>query len=568
MRRFVPRAIMGAALVVSAAACAAGTATSGGSTGGDAGGRFQVMIPDPAVQGSVAPRDAERVAGRVRSLVSDMTTHTAVDLGIIRSAMEQYGVTSLDSTQARQLAQQLNAQNVLWLSIGQGGAGLTADAQFIDVASGDAVRLNDVSAPDANELANAIFSEIQTSIGGLRQASLCNEQVAGSQYDLALATCDSALAVVPTSTAALYGKATALLQLERHEDALGAYEQLLELDSDHQDGLLGAGLAASELDRSDEASGYYDRYLQLNPGNPQVRMTVASRIANTGDFVSAYKVLEPTISAPENVNNPEFQRYLFGLATAAGTQVATDESEDAARPYYETALQAYGRAFASDSIQPDVSQIRQAIAVNVGLGNTEEALSIAREATVQYDTVASVWYQYGSALVEAGQHAEAVQVFTRVAELDPDFENVYIRRGMAYLEAGQRQQALADLQRAAQAGNQADVARVLFAEANKMNTEGRFAEAESLFEQSAQYADAELKPQATFFQGYMLFRQGDAIARANSTGALAEARQALDFFQRAKPLLESGTNPQKAQIVAGVDQYIAHQQAVIQAAGR
>ena len=55
---------------------------------------------------------------------------------------------------------------------------------------------------------------------------------------------------------------------------------------------------------------------------------------------------------------------------------------------------------------------------------------------------------------------------------------------------------------------------------------------------------------------------------ANSTGALAEARQALDFFQRAKPLLESGTNPQKAQIVAGVDQYIAHQQAVIQAAGR
>src|SRR5690606_699044 len=134
--------------------------------------------------------------------------------------------------------------------------------------------------------------------------------------------CESALEVVPNSTAALYGKATALLRLERPEEALTTYEQLLAVDANHQDALLGAGLAASQLEQSDEAFGFYSRYLELNPGNVAVRMTVASRIANTGDVVSAYRVLEPAIDAEENRNNPEFQRYLFSLATAAGQRIS------------------------------------------------------------------------------------------------------------------------------------------------------------------------------------------------------------------------------------------------------
>src|SRR5690606_15833181 len=516
MRRFVPRAVLGAALAIGAAACAAGTATSGPASE-DAGGRYQVMIPDPTPQGGVSERDAQRVAALLRRQVSGMPTHVALDVERIRAAMQQYGVAALDSTTSRQLAQQLGAQNVLYLVLGQGGSGLSADAQFIDVASGDVIRLDDVSGANANELADSIFSALESSIEGLRQAAACNDQLASQQYERALTLCDSALAVVPTSTSALYGKATALLQLERYEEALAAYDDLLQRENTHQDALLGAGLAASNLGRTEDAREYYNRYLELNPGNAQVRMRAATEIAGAGDYVSAYEVLQPV--ADQFQTDLEFQRFLFSLATAAGQQASNDGGEDAARPYFEAALQAYERAFSSDSVKPDISQIRQAIAVNMGLGRTDQALEMARQATVQYDTVASIWNQYATALADAGRHQEAIPAFTRVIELDPDYEDVYIRRAMAYLETGQQQEALADLQQAAQRDNTDNVARVLFAEGNEAMQATRYEDAEQLLEMAAQYATGELRAQILFFQGYAIFQQGNQIARANGTGA-------------------------------------------------
>lgn len=567
MRRFVPRAIMGAALVMSAAACAAGTATSGGS-GGDAGGRYQIMIPDPTPLGGVSQGDAERVANVLRREASNLITHTAADPGRVRNAMRQYGVEALDSTTSRQLAQQIGAQQVLYVIMQPGGAGLSADAQFIDVGSGDVIRIDDVTAGDANALGAALFAAVESSIAGVQQAAACNDYLSSQQYERALETCDNALAVVPTSSAAQYGRATALLQLERYQESLDSYEALLAADPTNQDALLGGGLAASNLDRSDDALAFYNRYLELNPGNVQVRMTVAGEIATTGDYVSAYEVLAPAMNDEEYRDDPEFQRFLFSLATAAGQRLSTEQGEDAARPYFQTALDAYGRAFSSDSLQPEVAQIRQAIAVNIGLGRTEEALDMARQATVQYDTVASVWNQYAGALSSAERYGEAVEAFSRVIQLDPDFENAYIRRGMARLEAGQRQQGLADLQQAAQRGGQEQVAQVLYREGANALQANRFDDAVRMLEQASQYAGSELRADISFFQGYALFQQGNQIARANGSGAVAPARQALDLFQRARPLVVAGRNAQKQQVLEAIDAYIANQEAIIRAGSR
>lgn len=571
MRRFVPRAVMGAALAMSAAACAAGTATSGGS--GDTGGRYQIMIPDPTPIGGVSAGDAQRVGNVLRSQVSELITHTAADPGRVRNAMRQYEVEALDSTTSRQLAQQIGAQQVLYVVLEQGGAGLSADAQFIDVGSGDVIRINDVSGGDANAVGAAIFAAVESSIEGIRQAAACNDYLSSQQYERALETCDNALEVVPTSSAARYGRATALLQLERYEESLEEYEELLATDETNQDALLGAGFAASNLTRSDEALAFYNRYLELNPGNVQVRMTVAGEIAKTGDYVSAYEVLAPAMDDAEYRDDPEFQRFLFSLATAAGQRIQGEQPNEeqgraAAREYYETALEAYERAFATDSLRPEVAQIRQAIAVNIGLGRTDVALDMARQATVEYDTVASVWSQYASALSEAERYSEAVDAFSRVIEIDPDFENAYIRRGLARLEAGQRQQALADLEQAAQRGGQQQVAQVLYREGANALQANRFDDAARLLEQASGYADTALRTQIAFFRGYALFQQGNQIARANGAGAVGPARQALDLFQRARPLVESSENAQKQQVLDAIDQYIANQEAIIRAGSR
>lgn len=568
MQNPTPRAVLCAALLVGASACAPGAPVASGPGGGSAGGRYQVMIPTPEVRGGVPERDAERVAQRLQGLVSDMPRHTSVDPRVLSSAMRQHGIQRLDTMSAPQLAQLIGAQNVLWTSIAGSGSGLTADVRFIDVGSGGVIRFEAITATDADALAQAIFAGFEQKVEGILQSAACNDYLSSSQFERALTTCEAALEVVPTSTYALYGKATALLELDRNEEALETYRELLAIDDTHHNAVLGAGFAASTLGQGEEALRYYNRYLELNPGDVQVRMTVAGQIAETGDYVSAYEVLGPAMEAEENRDDPEFQEYLFQLAAAAGQRVSGDRGQAEALPYFETALGAYGRAFGGDSARPDASQIRQAIAVNLGLRRTGEAIRLAREATAQYDTVAAIWSQYATALNEENRVQEVVRALTRVIELDPEFENAYIRRAVAYLATGERQLGLADLQRAAQRGNRENVARVLFAEGVKLNTAGQFGEAERMFEQSAGYADATLRSQAIFFQGYMLVRRGEVIARANGSGNVAEARRALDLFQRGRPLIEAGTNPNKTQLLRNLEDYIANQEALIRAGSR
>src|SRR5690606_16087028 len=106
------------------------------------------------------------------------------------------------------------------------------------------------------------------------------------------------------------------------------------------------------------------------------------------------------------------------------------------------------------------SATRQAIAVNNALGRTNEALAIAEDATRRFADDPAVWSQYATVLTSAGRHADAIQALSRVIELDPNYENIYIRRAQAQIEAGNRSAALADLELAAQRGNPETVGEV------------------------------------------------------------------------------------------------------------
>lgn len=558
MRRFLPRVLLATVVAVSAAGCASGAA-GGAEDGGSEGGRYRVLIPD--LQGP----EGDRVANVVRSNISEMLTHTAVSEREMRRAMDAYEVPQLDEITARQLAQQMSYQNVLWGTVEQGGAGLQAEVKFIDVQSGDEIALDDISGADANELGQAIFAAVDRSVEGIRQAAFCNDYLSSQQFDTALETCTEALEIVPQSTSALYGRATALLNLERPEEALEDYEAVLAIDPMHEDALLGAGLAASQLGQSDEATDFYNQYLEVNPGNVQVRMSVAGRIAETGDYVSAYNVLEPAIA--DNEDDAEFQEYLFSIATAAGLEVQESQDDEAARPYFEAAMRAYEVAFGTGEAELDASTLRQAIAVNNAIGDRDAAMRLAREATERFDTVAAVWSQYASVLNDAEQYDEAIQALTRVIELDPEYQDVYIRRGSAYLAAGNRDRALADLERAADAGDRDRVASVIYNEGARAYQANNFGEAVNLLTIADRYASGETKAAIQFIIGVSYYRQGEAIARANEQGSVDAARRALRFFEQALPYLQRSTNAQAAQLVDATNQFIENQEAIIRAAG-
>jgi len=558
MRRFVPRALLALALLATAAGCASGGG-AGVDLGGDTGGRYLVMIP---------PFEGEsggQVANELRALVTGMATHAAISDGAIRRSMDEYDIETLDEITARQLAQQIQAQLVTWGSVRPGGAGLQADVKFIDTRSGDEIALDGIEGATPPALAAALFAGFENAVEGIRQAAFCNDYLSSNQYAQALGTCEAALAIVPTSTSALYGKATALLYLEREQEALTTYNQLLEIDPSHQDALLGAGLAASRQDRSAEAMGYYNRYLEINPGNVQVRMTVTNDIAQTGDYVSAFRVLETAI--PDNADNSEFQRYLFSIATAAGQRAMEQNDSTAARQIYAAALTAYEAGFSGD-VEPDASQLRQVIGVNNALGRTEDAIRMAREGTQQFPDSPPIWSQLATVLVQNRQYAEAITALNRLIELDATYENAYIRRAQAYIQAGQRQQALADLQRAAETGDRQTVAQVLYGIGAESVRSENWAEAASTLSSAHEYATGNLRSDIAFFWGFSIYKQGETIARANTQGNAQQAQRALDFFQRALPLLEGSQHAQAQQVIGGARQYVDNQQAIIQATQR
>lgn len=555
MRRYDPRIMVATAFVASLGSVAPALSQ-------DAGGPPQVLVPTLTVQG-VDDRVGERVSSEVRDLLDDLTTHGVVSEKDLKASMARYKLEELDEITARQLAQQMNAQIVMWGVVERGGAGLQADVRFIDVRTGDQLEVEDATGADHDALARAIVSEFQQKAEGLRLAIQCGSQVLAQQYEPALASCDQALALVPRSTTALAGRAAALLRLERWADASTTYGQLLEIDPANQDALLGAGLAASRAGQADAAVGFYNRYLEVNGSDVAARSALVGQIVPTGDFVSAFRVLEPVVA--ENATNAELQQTFVAVATAAGQQVQEKQGADAARPYYQAALTAYQGLASANAVT--AAAARQAIAVNIALGNTDAALALARQATTQFATDASVWSQYAQALSDAGQHAEAADALSRVVSIDENFDGAYVRRGSELLRAGRRQEALADLERAVSRGNAGAVAAVLYGMGAQAYQANRFEEASDLLDIASRHAEGDVKSKTQFLLGVALYRQAEAIAKANTSMRAAEAERALPLFQRAVAALQASTEPQAAGVLSAAQQYVTNQQAVI-AAGR
>ncbi|HEV2129535.1 MAG TPA: tetratricopeptide repeat protein [Longimicrobiaceae bacterium] len=598
MLRYVPRALLAASVALVVAACG-GEPAGGPSPEGGAGGRYRVLIPSLQATGGADARAGEQVAGQLRNLVARMETHTAVSERELRGAMRQNNITELDVTAARQLAARINAEGVLAGTIQPGGEGLQAELRYVDVPSGEEIALEATGA-NPRDLAQAAFTSFQQSIQGIRMAAFCNDYLASQQFDRALENCEQALQIVPQSTLALYGKATALYNLAlaeggtapaaaeespeavidtaggaaaaptmdpaaaaRMQEALETYQQVLEIDPNHQDALLGAGVAASRLDRGQEAMTYFNRYLELNPGDIHVRMRVAGESATAGDFATAFGILQP--AAADNVDNIEFQQYYAQVATAAGQRV-NERDPAAARPFFEAALGSYERVIAERPDSVDANMMMQIMAVYQSLDRTADAIRIGQQATQQFPDNVQLWARYGDILRQSDQHAEAVRAYTQVINTDPGYEGIFIRRAMSQTAAGNRQAALADLERAAQGGDRQQVAQAIFAMASGPLRANNYTEAANLLSMAHQYASGAMRNQISFFWGFSLYRQAEAIARANTQGNVAQARRAIELFQRSIPLVQGSGHEQAGQVVGAARQYIENQEAIIRAA--
>jgi tetratricopeptide (TPR) repeat protein len=551
MRSFVPRAALFAALTATVAGCAAGGG-NGVSLNSDTGGRYLVMIPSfPGPQG-------ETVANELRGLVTGMATHVALSNGDVRTQMREYELTELNEVSARQLASIINVPLVAWGEVRESGAGLEADVKFVDSRSGDEINIQGVSGATPVDLSAAIFASFERSVEGMRQAVFCNDYLSSNQYEQALQNCESALAIAVTGSA-LYGKATALLNLDRNQEALAAYDDLLDLDPSHQDALLGAGLAASRLSQSEQAMGYYRRYLEINPGSAQVRMTVANDIAQTGDYVSAFRVLE--LGADDAADNEAFQGYLFQMGAAAGRALREQGDSAQARDVLTAAYQAYERGY-GNAEEIDVAVTQRVIEVLASLGRSSDAIAIGEQALAGNPRDPQILSVYATALREAGRDQDEIDALTRLIEAQPDHETALIRRAQAHNRVGSRQAAIADLERYAQRDAQT-AAQVLY---NMGATEAqaqRWEQAASILEIAYRHATGSLRSDVSYLWGASVLQQALNVARANTTGNAQQFQQTIALLERSLQLLQGSQNPQAAQYIAPAQELLANQQGLL-----
>lgn len=554
MRTFVPRAAMAAALVTTIAGCAA-AGGNGVTLDMDVGGRYLVMIPDfPGPSGA-------QVANELRGQIMTMETHVAIANGEIRKSMAQYELESLDEISARQLASVIGAQQVAWGQIEEAGCGFQADLKFVDTRSGDEIMIEDVCGPTPLDLAAGLFTELAQSIEGIRQAAFCNDNLASSNYDQALNNCNSALAIVPSSVSALYGKATALLNLERYAESLDVYTDLLAIDPTHQDALLGAGFAASRLERSSEAMVFYRRYLEINPGSVDVRMTVANDVAQTGDYVSAFRILE--LGMDDAADNADFQGYLFQMGAAAGRALREQGDTTQAVEVLSTTYRAYENAY-GDAEEVELPVLQRVIEVLSAIDRTDEAVAIARDATRRFSNDPQLWSTYATALREAERTEEEIEALSRLGEIDPQHQTAFVRRAQAYNRLGRRQEAIADLVERVVPRDAQTAASVLYNMGAESIQQQNWEEAARILELAQRHSNGDIRSASTYLWGLALLQQAARITtRANESGNAAQFEQALQITRRSLELLRSSNHPNAPQYYDPAQQLIANQEAML-----
>ena len=158
-----------------------------------------------------------------------MATHTAISEKAMKRAMSQYKLEELNEITARQLAQQMNAELRCWGTVQPGRRRPQRERQVHRRAQRRRDRgRRTPPAPTRRTLAQADLrraSSARCRASARRRSATTTSRASSSTRRSRPA--NQALEVVPRSTSALYGKATALLNMERYQEALDTYRTLL-----------------------------------------------------------------------------------------------------------------------------------------------------------------------------------------------------------------------------------------------------------------------------------------------------------------------------------------------------
>ena len=557
----------------------------------EASARFRVFVPDLKPQDDSRKNFGEDVAEELRDLINDLATHQPVGDREVRDALRRYDVDrdELDCNKSRQLAGLIEAKVVMCgVYVEEADERYTVSAFFVDVQTNEELHVDPITVgkedEDKRAAARHIFQFFDRMVQQIRYGQFCGEYAASQQWENSLQNCDQAIELNPESVGSHYTRAVVLRELDRLEEALAAFQTVLELDPLHEDAMQNAGYVSALLGRPEDARQYYQSYLELNPANASVRMNVAYELAQAGDPLGAMQIIQVGLDVdPDNVDL--WQQY-GGFAFTAGANAMAGmqgtEGGDAAVPdevasLYREAIGAFGRVYAAKGAEMLVGQLRNLVAAHLRLGEADQAATLGQRFLETHGGEATLWSIYADALQRNDQVEEAIAALDEVMRIDPEYPSVFARQGKWLLDADRVDDALPVLREAVTRGEQsADaIAQMIFADAytkgiqpdtKRWNYAIRMITAAKQFEVGEQ-----MQEQLDFWHGWSLFQRAIPAQEPNTLetarATLPEFQQALRFFQSSRGYAgRQGINLQ--QLLDAASTYVEIQEAIIQRGGR
>ena len=570
MRNFNSRQTMFGVALLAGAMLAGATAPAAAQTQS----RMRVLVPAFVNEEGKSTRNGSRLADQVRKQIEQMPTHAPAEEKEWKNALKQFDLKEgdMDCIKWRQLAAQANiAQLVLCGELHEGTGSVTAG--FHPLAGGDAFEVPQFAFQSPEQSAQQVVEAFETYVKQISLVLYCDENIQSRNWQGALDLCNQAVELNPRSVSAHYARGSALMNMDRNEEAFEAYRKVLEIEPLHTDAMLAAGILAAKLGRDDVSQQYFQEYLALNPGDENVRLSIAHDLANAGDPAGALRLVEEGAAAPDA--GVALLEYTGHFAMNAGLELQNagpaNGNNDEAKAYFQKAIDYYSRAVEMKSDSADATVLRNLMLAYKNVGNEAQALAMGQRATADSQD-GQTWLVYSDVLREAGRTNEAIAAMDRAAQLDPNLSGIAFRKAVMLFGEGQIDQAVAAVKaglasNSMQADQAENLAQQMAVRGYNVTQEGRPEAAMRFFAAAREIGKSERTVgMINFFNGYALVRQADSMLREATTAA--PARRAMPILERAKVLLEGAgayteQASQRATLLQNVQQYIEMARALI-----
>jgi len=549
-----------------------------------ASAQSRVFIPDFFEAEGTSDNFGEDVGEKLRDLMDEQVRFVSIELDEVDDVLKGFDMRlrDIDCLGARQLTRQIQADVVFCAHYTDvGNDMMQIDSMAFHPADGQPFYLETfaIDEDDDDEAAANIMRQFDAYVDMASKRGYCFEYSQLQQWEDAQRNCLESLEY-NDDPAVRFQLAQIYREQERLEDALSQIDRVLEAEPYNSDALNTGGYVSNQLGQKEKALDYYRRYLEFNQDAAAVRQNLAYEMYQAGDAFGAMQLLEEGLGPDAEVGLYSYYgTFAFNAARERLEERGIDLNEEGAtvpsdvRDLYVTAIESLERVYNELGDSASAPTMANVVIANIQLGQFAEAEAIGSRLTRTFPEEERIWVGYAQALQRQDKVDAALDAWTEVGQLNPEYPQLYERQANLLLTADRRDDAVPLLQRAVRNGFDASsAARMIFGDAYSKGMQGDRGTVytiEGIRLAKGFDADQATTSMLNFFHGVARYQQGVAAAGPET---LQSARASLPIFREARQLLEAGrgyasANDQMAnlnQFLEAAAQYIEIQELLIE----